>query len=1425
MISVSEMVLTFRLQNLIQDKDISLKEVWIDGANVNLRKTANTGLNIVNWVEQIAQINASNDSISTETALFAINKISLLNSEFSISDDSKDSIDIGFDFNHFRLKEINADLLNLKSVKDTFQIDVQYLSTHDQKTGLDISRLSTYLNISNKAMAFYDLELNMGKTHIKDSVVFRYRKPEHMGYFIDSVNISANFDRSILHSNEFSMFAPNLKDFNDQIELSGYFKGTVKSFYSDQFNLKLGEHTVLNGAMEIDGLPKINETLFSVGLNNSTIMATDFKDYLPARPFKITNKLGLIKLDGRFDGFFKDFVANGNFQTEIGDFNSNTNLEISDNEIATYNGTLSTNNFDIGYFIEDSLYQNINMAGSIEGSGFTIEEADFLLDANISSVGINGYDYRNIVTDGRFAQSFFSGEMKVDDENFILTANGSVDLRGNQNTLNIDGTIFKANLDELNIASQDMMIASDFKLDFTGIELDSIDGAIELKNSYVKYLSRDLIIDSLFFTSQRQKGQRSINILSDFFNIDLLGDYEFSTILNELTSLNEQYRLIFTSKQEEVKNFLLNRDEPDPFDIKFNARLPNITPLIHLFDTAIFVAPNASFSGTFTNSGEENFSLNVTTDTLQYANITFLNNEFSLNANDMRDSVKVLTLGYLYSEKQIYANTSETESLVAEAVWDGKHIDIVQNIGQESSGNYAEIGAGIDFFPERTELRFSESNLIALNNTWHISKDNIVVFAENQIDIEDLNIFNENQSIDFSGQISIINDSSKTLSVTFDNVGVENINSITNKDYSGIISGRIQAQNLYYNPLISGNLNINELKINEVLTGDVGGALIWDDQNKLFNLDFAVKREGNKIIDLSGVFYPSNRADQLDLNLRFDQANLEIAKPFADEIFSEIDGTIDGEISIKGTLREPFLNGRGIINNGALRVDYLNTKYTINGAIELEKDIIKFNDLDVTDLNKSLMILSGNINLDAFNNIYFDLKGDLNNFNVLNTNAELGDIYYGEAYASGALAFKGAPDNLSISANLTTQPNTKLFIPITENEELEESSFINFINRGDSISMNEAAVDDDENINVEGLNLDLDIGVTTDAYTEIIIDAKTGDIIRGRGNGQLRLQIDSEGDFKMTGGLEITEGAYNFSLYNIITKEFNIEQPSKITWYGDPFAGIMDINASYSQNTSLAPLLNEVGFGNSEGGSSTAGRRFPTKVLLKLYGELLSPQIVFDIDLSGVNTQDFQFQTAIDAFKNKIASDEQELNRQVLSLILLNRFSEQGNLNIGGQTATQNVSQLLSNQLSQFVTQLDENLEIDFDLADLSEEALNTFQVRLSYTFLDGRLRVSREGGLSNLVDINSIAGDWAAEYLLTQDGRYKVKVYSRTNYDLATSAITANATSTTTGASITQTTNFNTISEFFNIVGKKGKEKRKKKREAKTAAQNTGAN
>jgi hypothetical protein len=131
---------------------------------------------------------------------------------------------------------------------------------------------------------------------------------------------------------------------------------------------------------------------------------------------------------------------------------------------------------------------------------------------------------------------------------------------------------------------------------------------------------------------------------------------------------------------------------------------------------------------------------------------------------------------------------------------------------------------------------------------------------------------------------------------------------------------------------------------------------------------------------------------------------------------------------------------------------------------------------------------------------------------------------------------------------------------------------------------------------------------------------------------------------------------------------------------------------------------------------------------------------------------------------------------------------------------------LLSSQLNSFIGQMDKNLEINIDLATLDQTALENFQLSVAYTFLDGRLRVSRDGGFTDNqgnASAASVIGDWQAEYLLTDDGVYRLRVFNKNNYNTFTSlSLTQNVL--TYGASMTQNVSFNSFSELFKkITGK----------------------
>jgi hypothetical protein len=123
---------------------------------------------------------------------------------------------------------------------------------------------------------------------------------------------------------------------------------------------------------------------------------------------------------------------------------------------------------------------------------------------------------------------------------------------------------------------------------------------------------------------------------------------------------------------------------------------------------------------------------------------------------------------------------------------------------------------------------------------------------------------------------------------------------------------------------------------------------------------------------------------------------------------------------------------------------------------------------------------------------------------------------------------------------------------------------------------------------------------------------------------------------------------------------------------------------------------------------------------------------------------------------------------------------------------------------------VDKNLEVNFDLASLDQSTLETFQLSVAYTFLDGRLRVSRDGGFTDNrgnAQAASIIGDWQAEYLLTEDGVYRIRIFNRNNFNTFTS-LSLSKNVATYGVSLSQNISFNSFSELFKKITQ-GKQER----------------
>jgi len=440
-----------------------------------------------------------------------------------------------------------------------------------------------------------------------------------------------------------------------------------------------------------------------------------------------------------------------------------------------------------------------------------------------------------------------------------------------------------------------------------------------------------------------------------------------------------------------------------------------------------------------------------------------------------------------------------------------------------------------------------------------------------------------------------------------------------------------------------------------------------------------------------------------------------------------------------------------------------------------------------------------------FKNFSIDITGKMDKFMVLNTTIKENELFYGTGIASGNITFTGPIEDITIKAKAITERGTKFYLPMGWSSSSQFEDYISFVDFSDSVNLNSKT---EKDVKITGINMDFDLDITQDAYGEIIFDINSGDIIRGRGNGHLSMNINTQGKFNMFGDYEFVEGGYNFTMYNIVNKEFTIKPKSKITWSGDPYNGIMDIDASYKLTTSLAPLVD-----TTYQDLPDVKRIYPVEVLLRLKGLLLSPDIAFQIIIDDYPKSNVDLDTQIKAFLNTVAVDQQELNRQVFSLLILRRFSLPNSFSSTG-TIGSSVSEFVSNQLSYWISQVDENLTIDMemDLRSMDADALKTFQLRVSYTFMDGKLIVTRDGGFTdpnNEASIGSIAGDWTLEYLLSNDGKLRIKLFNKTNYNQLNSSSTGGASQAliSGGFSLIYTTSFDSLSELFN---RKKKDKNK---------------
>ncbi|MDR2010730.1 MAG: translocation/assembly module TamB [Bacteroidales bacterium] len=1332
-------------------------------------------------------------------------KLSLENAHFKYKDLTKTPNGEKFDLANLDVNGVNLAVCDFRYDSDTLELKILDFNFAEH-SGISINQLSLYFKYFDTGIIIKDLILKTKYSEIVSSnIELQGKDSKYLSDPLNKLTARIELDTVIFDIIDLAPFLPEYNNIHDKIYLSGNFSGKLSNIKMKDFNIAYGRDTKFAANFSIDGLPDLELAFMFANISRLETSSRDLTKLLttisPKKTImlpKIVEDLNNISFTGNITGLLNDIVAYGQFDTGLGSIRTDLALVTDfDNKKMSASGKLRATDVELGKIIGDeTTFGVVSLSASLSGKIDSLRNYNADINCDISQLGLLGYNYTGIVVNGLVSNDNFDGELYIDDPNLQVEFLGKYKYNNQKhnNELNFSADIW-ANLSNLNLLNDTLqsevklVLYSDLRGDFNNIP----QGNLNISELKFNLKEKEIKMQQFNLNSYLENvDQQYITLRSDYCDLNLYGNFKFEELFNIFGSMAHNYVPAFVDYVE--PDFLSSPNTAD-FDIK----IKNINPIISSFVPKMRIRDDLLIKGNI-NGKSSTFNTIISIPVISYDSIFAWGS--SLHIDGFKDSVdikfstqEISTRTFpILEDLNIDLGVNDNNTLL-NINWDNH--DTVQNSGNIKIAT--KIIKNEDFPIPKIENHIYPSYFTIFNRKWELSESDLNVNPNDmKITVNNFSLNYQNQSIDISGEVS--QDKTKLLRLAINNVDISNINPYINSSgyqVYGILSGNARASDLYNLPSFRGSISINDFKVNNEEFGRFDLSALWNGETKGFNVEGS-----NRYLKLKGIYTPEN--DNIDINLMVDNFKLEVLEPYLNDFdLSNLKGTVEINLSVLGNAKDPDISGYINFDKAELTYDFLKLRALLNDRVEITKNAILFNNFKIADEYNNPGTINGGLYHNNFRDLRFDFYVDANKMKLLNTTEKDNSKYYGTAYATATARIAGNGDKFGIDVVAKTEPNTVFVLPMSSTYEAGGVSFLTFVNN---------VTDSSETRIIQPIKsttdfyFKMDIEVTPDAEVQIVFDPKVGDLIRGYAKGNLKMEYTSDEEFYMYGEVEIVNGDYLFTLENIINKKLIVTPGGTITWSGDPLGAILDLEAVYQTRAPLKELMSEIG------DSSEMYRSANVECKMDMTGNLMSPDIQFSIDIP----------SGSDKAKAQLANMSQdEINKQFIFLLVMNRFyatdqtpgSDMGNSGSGALGTTS--FELLSNQVSNWLSQISKDFDIGFKYHPGTEVSGQEFEVALSTQILNDRVLINGnvEYGDNKRSNTNTMVGDIEVQLKVNPSGTFRVKGFSRINDEFETEYGPY-----TSGVGIFYTKDFDTFGEMMldlweKITFKNFRERRKQKK------------
>lgn len=1357
----------------LQNNRIYLDQVALTNSKFNVRLGKKEAAKVVAKEakqEVVAQKQAGWD--------FRIAHLQLDNNAIQFDNDNNPRQKYGLDYGHIQSDSLTLYADNFVMNNDSVGLKITQGKVRE-KSGLKIEAMRGDILYASRQTYLKDLYIKTPGSEIQRGAALQYASLDALTKDMANTHVDLDLVNTRVQVKDILVFAPQLRSNpalanpNDVWYINIVGDGTLNrlNFKSLRFNGL--RNTQINAAGTLAGLmnPKEaggNFTIYQLHTTQSDI-ALFTGQRLSTPQINLPEEFDI---DGTVIGNAGNLNTNLNVHTSMGFIGLRGKFSnLMNPDALTYNGTAHTTALKLGTILrQPGTIGTLTGSFSFNGRGVSPDKINTKFAAHIASVGYSGYQYHNIKLDGSLRGKNFVVHADANDPNAALdlTATGSLT---NNPSYTIHGMIDSVKTLPLHLTTEPMVFRGRVDGTVSNLSADNMDADVMITNALVVSGTNRLTLDTVQLLSGSNENGNFIQLKSDIANARIAGQYRLADLGNIVQNTIQPYFAVKPAAAAPV---------PQPYNFNVTADVV-YSPVLASFVPGLTVMDPVHLDGNFSSGGQMNA-------TLTSAHIVYGTNDISnvnLRANTSDSGLRVSgNIAHLRS-----GSSFDVYNARVNAVANNNNIDFNLGIDDQRGRNKYYL-SGLLTQPSEGQyaLKLHPDSLLLNYQRWNVTPDNLITFNTSNITANDFVLSQDNQRL----ALNTLNESGQPLQVSFNNFRLATITGFVKSDsllVDGLMNGDVTLRNLMQTPVFTSNLTINDLSMRQDTLGNVN-VQVSSGSNDRYNTNITLTGHGNDLA-LTGSFAPTGNDVALDLDLNVRALQLHSMEGALASAITNASGAVNGSVRIEGTAAKPSINGALNFDKASFALSMLGSQFRIDQEkIAVSQDGFVFDNFTIRDSANNALTIDGNVLTSNFINYNFDLDVTARDFEVLNSSKGPNKLYYGKLNISSKLHVAGTELKPVVDGSLTVNDKTNMFIVVPQPEPgvQERQGIVEFVDmdapENDSLFL--ASVDSINKSNVLGMDVAVNITVKKEAIFNVIVDPANGDFLNVRGEAQLSTGIDPSGKITMVGNYTVEEGAYQLS-FNFLQRRFSIQKGSTITWTGEPTTAQLNLTAVYVANTAPLDLVADQISAPTPAIRNTYLQKLPFEVHLTLTGEMLKPVIGFDILLPedknyGVSND---IVTAVQSRLQQIRQDEGEINKQVFALLLLGRFVGEnpfqsqggGGLNAGSY-ARASVSKLLTEQLNSLASGLISGVDLNFDVASSDDYTTGErrdrtdLNVGLSKRLLNDRLKVTvgsnfqLEGPQNSNQRNNNIAGNIAADYQISKDGRYLLRFYRRNEYE-----------------------------------------------------------